>query len=68
MKKIKYTKKWLKCAVIRAIRTSAQSAVALIGVNQFMHEIDVSMVISASLFAGILSMLTSLGGLPEAEI
>lgn len=61
------TKKWIKAAGIRAIRTVAQTAVATIGVSAVMQEIDWIMVGSASLLAGILSVLTSVAGLPEAE-
>ena len=60
-------KKWLKCALIRAIRTMAQSAIAMIGTSVVLNEVDWTMVISASLLAGILSILTSIGGLPEVE-
>lgn len=61
------TKKWIKAAGIRAIRTVAQTAVATIGVSAVMQEVDWIMVGSASLLAGILSVLTSVAGLPEAE-
>lgn len=60
-------KKWIKAAGIRAIRTVAQTAVATIGVSAVMQEVDWIMVGSASLLAGILSVLTSVAGLPEAE-
>lgn len=60
-------KKWIKCAGIRAIKTMAQTAVALIGVGTFMSDIDWVQVLSASLLAGILSILTSVAGLPEIE-
>jgi conserved domain protein len=61
------TKKWIKAAGIRAIKTVAQTAVATIGVSAVMQEVDWIMVGSASLLAGILSVLTSVAGLPEAE-
>ena len=64
---MKYTKKWLRCALIRAVRTMIQSAVALMGANTFLHEIDLRLIVSASVLAGILSVITSLTGLPEAE-
>lgn len=64
---MKYTKKWLKCAFKRVIRTMAQSALAILGVYTYLHEFDWRVVVSASAFAGILSFLTSLAGLPEAE-
>ena len=59
--------KWFKAAGIRAIKTIAQTAVSLISVGTFMHDIDWVMVGSASLLAGILSILTSVAGLPEVK-
>lgn len=61
------SKKWIKCAGIRAIKTIAQTAVATIGTATAMGEVDWVMVVSASALAGVLSILTSLGGLPEVE-
>lgn len=61
------TIKWIKCAGIRAIKTVAQTAVSLIGVGTVMSDINWTMVASASLLAGILSLLTSVAGLPEME-
>lgn len=58
-------KKWWKCAGIRAIKTICQTAVATIGTATVMEEVNWIMILSASLLAGILSLLTSLGGLPE---
>ena len=60
-------KKWWKCAGIRAIKTICQTAVATIGTSVAIHEVNWLMVASASLLAGILSLLTSLAGLPEVE-
>lgn len=60
-------KQWIKCAGIRAIKTIAQTAVSLIGVGTVMSDINWVMVGSASLLAGILSLLTSVAGLPEME-
>lgn len=61
-------KKFMKCALIRAIRTIAQSCIAIIGTSTILSEIDWKMVISASAVAGILSILTSIAtGLPEVE-
>ncbi len=60
-------KKWLKAAGVRAIKTVAQTAVALIGVGTVMSDIDWLMVASASALSGILSILTSIAGLPEVE-
>ncbi len=60
-------KKWLKCALIRAIRTMAQSAIAMIGTSVVLSEVNWIMVLSATILSGILSILTSIGGLPEAS-
>lgn len=60
-------KEWIKCAGIRAIKTMAQTSVSLITVGATMSEIDWAMVGSASLLAGILSILTSVAGLPELK-
>lgn len=60
-------KKWAKAAGIRAIKTVAQTAVATIGVSAVMSEVNWIAVGSASLLAGILSVLTSVAGLPEVE-
>lgn len=57
--------KWLKAAGVRALKTVAQSAASLIGVGAVMSDVDWVMVGSASLLAGILSLLTSIAGLPE---
>lgn len=56
---------WLKAASIRAVKTVAQTAVATIGTSAVLGDVDWPMVISASILAGILSMLTSVAGLPE---
>ena len=58
--------KWLKAAVIRAIKTIAQTAVATIGTSAMFSEVDWLVVGSTALLAGILSLLTSIAGLPEA--
>lgn len=60
-------KQWLKASMIRAIKTVAQTSVALIGVGTFMSDIDWLQVGSASLLAGILSILTSIAGIPEVD-
>ena len=60
-------KKWWKCAGIRAVKTICQTAVATIGTATVMEEVNWLMIISASLLSGILSLLTSLAGLPEVE-
>ena len=60
-------KTWIKAASIRAIKTVAQTAVATIGTSAVMSAVDWKMVISASVLAGVLSLLTSIAGLPEVE-
>jgi hypothetical protein len=60
-------KEWLKSALIRAIKTMAQTAVALIGTSQFISQVDWTAIGSAVLLAGILSILTSTAGLPEVQ-
>ena len=62
-----FTLDWLKAAGIRALKTVAQTAIATIGTTALMNEVNWVMVASASLLAGILSMLTSIGGLPEMK-
>ena len=58
-------KLWLKAAGVRAIKTIAQTAIATIGTSAAMGDVNWALVGSASLLAGILSMLTSVAGLPE---
>lgn len=64
---MKNWKAWFKAAGIRAIKTICQTAVATIGTTAAVHEVDWLMVGSTALLAGILSMLTSLAGLPEVD-
>ena len=64
---MKNTKTWLKAAAIRAVKTVAQTAIATIGTSAVMGEVNWLMVGSAALLAGILSMLTSIAGLPEVK-
>lgn len=59
--------KWLKAAGIRAIKTICQTAVATIGTSAAMGDVDWLMVASASVLSGILSVLTSIAGLPEVD-
>lgn len=61
------TKEWWKAAAIRALKTVAQTAVATIGTSAAISEVNWLFVGSASALAGILSLLTSLAGLPEVE-
>ena len=60
-------KKWWKAAGIRALKTVAQTAVATIGTSAALGEVDWIMVASASALAGLLSLLTSVAGLPEVK-
>ena len=59
--------KWAKAALVRAVKTIAQTAVATIGTATVLAEVDYKIVISASILAGILSVLTSVAGLPEVK-
>ena len=61
------TKKWIKAAGIRAIKTVAQTAVATIGTTAVFNQVDWKMVISSALLAGVLSILTSIAGIPEVK-
>ena len=58
---------WLYAVCVRAIKTMAQTAVATIGSAALLSEVNIGVVVSASVLAGVLSMLTSLAGIPEAE-
>ena len=60
-------KKWFKAAGVRAIKTVAQTAVATIGTAAVMGEVDWMMVLSASALAGLISLLTSVAGIPEVK-
>ena len=62
-----FTKQWLKAAGIRALKTVAQTAIATIGTSAVLDEVNWVMVASASALAGILSLLTSIAGLPEVD-
>ena len=62
-----FTKEWLQAALIRALRTVAQTAIATIGTSVFMSDVNWVAVLSASVLAGILSMLMAIAGLPEAQ-
>ena len=64
---MKNWKQWLKASSVRAVKTVAQTAVATIGVSAVMSDVNWIAVGSASLLAGILSILTSVAGLPELK-
>lgn len=61
------TKKWLKCAGVRAVKTAAQTAVALIPVAVSINAVDWTTVIGTAALAGVVSLLTSIAGLPECK-
>lgn len=61
------TKKWLKCAGVRAAKTMAQTAIATIGSAAVISEVNWTVVVSATVLAGGLSLLTSVAGLPECK-
>ena len=61
------SKKWWEAAIVRAVKTVCQTAVGTIGASTMIEAVDWKVVLSASLLAGVVSLLTSLGGLPEVE-
>ena len=61
------TNKWMKAAAVRAVKTMAQTAVATIGASAVLSAVDWPVVLSASVLAGVPSLLTSVAGLPEVE-
>lgn len=60
------TKKWLKAAGVRAVKTVAQAAIAGMGTAAVLGQVDWKYVVSASVLAGVISILTSVAGIPEA--
>ena len=63
----KKLKSWLLAATTRAVKTVAQAAIATIGTTALFNQVDWRIVVSTSLLAGVLSILTSLAGLPEVS-
>lgn len=64
---MEYLAKWFKAAGVRALRTVAQTALATIGTSAMLSEVNWKAVISASILAGLVSMLMSIAGLPELK-
>ena len=62
-----HVKSWIKAAAVRAVKTVAQTAVATIGTASVLGDVNWLMILSASALAGILSLLTSVAGLPEVN-
>ena len=60
-------KKWFKAAGVRAVKTIAQTAVGVIGSSAIISDVDWRVVVSASILAGMVSLLTSVAGLPEVK-
>ena len=60
-------KQWLKCAGIRAVKTMAQTAVSMLTVGQAFFDVNWVSIVGVSITAGIISILTSIAGLPEVE-
>lgn len=61
------TKKWIKAAAVRAVKTVAQTAIATIGTSAMLSAVDWKITVSTAALAGILSILTSVAGLPEVK-
>lgn len=68
MKNKEYWINWLKAAGVRAIKTIAQTAIATIGTSALIAEVNWAIVCSASVLSGVISMLTSIAGIPEVTI
>lgn len=63
----KRAKKWLRASAVRAVKTIAQTAVATIGISAMITDVDWLAILSASALSGLLSILTSIAGLPELD-
>ena len=61
------SKQWLKAALIRAVKTMAQTAAAILATSTMLQEVNWLILLSTATLAGLLSMLTSIGGLPEVK-
>lgn len=61
------SKTWWEAAAIRSLKTTCQTLVAMIGTSTMIQQVDWEVVLSSAVLAGILSILTSLGGLPEVD-
>lgn len=61
------TKKWIKCAAVRSVRTFAQVAVSMLTVGQAVLDVNWVNVVSVSAVAAVISILTSIAGLPEVK-
>ena len=61
------TQKWMKAAAVRAVKTMAQTAVAVLGTATMVSAVDGKMTVSAAVVAGVVSVLTSIAGLPEVK-
>lgn len=61
------TKKWMKSAGIRAVRTMAQTAVSIVAVGNTVATVDWKLAVSSAVVAGVVSLLTSVAGIPEVE-
>ena len=68
MKNKDYWKSWARAAGIRALKTLAQTAVAMIGTSVVISDVNFSMVVSASVLSAVVSVLTSVAGLPEVKV
>lgn len=68
MKNKEYWINWTKAAGVRAVKTVAQSAIAAIGASAMISEVDWVVVASTAVLAGVVSILTSIAGLPEVSV